>query len=137
VNIWRPSDRGVFDALREALPGKVLGCEYSAELGYNMFRMTKVGVGGSPPAGSQLKQSDFARRVHERYTRLIFLHHHFSTNHSGGGPLGFDVLGSEKSFDGSWALADGPIKGVVPCIRVDYRRGGGLDEQARKFLLSL
>jgi hypothetical protein len=50
VNIWRaedsPSFRGmgdfphIFETIRKDLPGRAFGCEYPAELGYNMFRLT-------------------------------------------------------------------------------------------------
>ena len=134
VNIWRPSDRGIFDALRDDLPGKVFGCEYSAELGYNMFRMTHVSLGGWPKEGSGHKLSDFPRRVHERFTRLHYIQYKFPKDRRDPPRMPFGILGELGSFAGSWALAEGPSQGVIPCVQLDYRRDG-LDQFTREFLL--
>ena len=137
TNIWRPSDRSVFDALKADLPDKVFGCEYAAELGYNMFRMTKVSVGGGKPAGAALAVSDFPRRIRQRFTRLHYLHHHFSEETGAPQPtLAFELFGDEVRAQAPWALAERPRQGIIPCAFVDYRKTG-LDEPTRRLIREL
>ena len=136
VNIWRASDRGLFDALKAALPGKVFGCEYSSELGYNMFRMTNVPMGGMFPNPEAMKVSDFARRVHERFTRLHFLVHSFDSPEEPHPPRAFEVLSAEVCSQAPIARSEGPSKGVIPSLHLDCRDGRGLDERTCQAILA-
>ncbi|MHC4716736.1 MAG: hypothetical protein ACYS5V_07195 [Planctomycetota bacterium] len=136
VNIWRASDRGIFDALRDMLGGKVLGCEYSAELGYNMFRMTNVPMGAMFPGAGKMKVSDFARRVHERFTRLHY-HRHGPASSDAPHPLrAFEVLSAEVGSQAPIACSEGPSRGVIPALHLDYRNGRGMDEPTRQAVLA-
>ena len=56
INIWRDDDRPIFDMIRQCLPDRLFGCEYSAELGYNMFRLTSTGIQPVPsPEGTSFR----------------------------------------------------------------------------------
>ena len=135
VNIWRPEDRPVFDMIREELPGRVFGCEYSAELGYNMFRSTGVEA-VCPPSDEQAgyRVTDFARRIHRRYTRFHTTGYSFVPY---GGPSFF--FGKLCAAEGErWTqaerwLAMAPELGVLPAVRLNYR-DYGLDPKAAEVI---
>ena len=135
VNIYRQEERPIFDMIRESLPGRVFGCEYSAELGYNMFRTTGVGSKCTPTdeeAGHRV--TDFARRIHRRYTRF----------HTPG--YCFVPYGGPSFFFGKLCAAEGEARayaerflsevgelGVFPAVRLNYR-DHGLDPKAAEII---
>ncbi len=131
INIWRTEDRPIFDMIKEELPGRVFACEYSAELGYNMFRLTGAGVRIEPPD----RASDFSKRIHERFTRF------FTAGYASvpyGGPswhLGrLDASKEENRPTAERLLSECPRWGILPGVRLNYR-DFGLDERARDIIL--
>ena len=60
LEITRPAERAVFDALREDLPGVVFAGRASAEPGYDVFRLTSTTDTGLPPSDTPYGVSDFA-----------------------------------------------------------------------------
>ena len=136
INIWRDEDRPIFDMIRERLPGRLFACEYSAELGYSMFRLTGTGLTCVPTkedAGYVV--TDFSRRVHERFTRF------FTSGYAyvpyGGPGCSFGRLCAAEGERRKYAerhLAEFSRWGVCPAVRVNYR-DHGLDDRAAEIVL--
>ena len=135
TNIYRQEERPIFDMLRESLPGRVFGCEYSAELGYNMFRTTGVESNCTPSddeAGHRV--TDFARRIHSRYTRFHTTGYAFVPY---GGPSFFfgklcAAEGEARAYAERW-LSEVPELGVFASVRLNYR-DYGLDAKAAEII---
>ena len=81
LEMTRPAERAIFDALRKDLPSVVFAGAASAEPGYDVFRLTNTSDTGLPPSDTPYGLSDFARRVHERFTRLMYPGHYFVPLH--------------------------------------------------------
>ncbi len=147
--ITRPAERAIFDALREDLPGVVFAGAASAEPGYDVFRLTNTTGTGLPPRNTPYGVSDFARRVHERFTRLMYPGHYFVPLHppvvaEDGGQAG-DAAAAEEPADpavaghsipehAERALVEGPSWGLLPAVCLNYR-DYGLDERAKQLIL--
>ncbi len=147
LELTRPDERAVFDALRKDLPGVVFAGAASAEPGYDVFRLTNTTGTGLPPRNASYGVSDFARRVHERFTRLMYPGHYFV-------PLQPPVVAEDGSQDGDAAeapadpvaaehsipehvervVAEGPRWGLFPAVCLNYR-DYGLDERAKQVIL--
>ncbi len=144
--ITRPDERAVLDALRKNLPGVVFAGVASAEPGYDVFRLTNTSE-GLPPSDTPYGVSDFARQVHERFTRLMYPGHYFV-------PLHAPVEAEDGSQEDDAAeeptspaaatgpapelierlLAEGPRWGLFPAVCLNYR-DYGLDERAKQVIL--
>ena len=148
LEITRPAERAVFDALREDLPGVVFAGMASAEPGYDVFRLTNTTGAGLPPSDTPYGVSDFAKRVHERFTRLMYPGHYFV-------PLQPPVVAEDGGQEGGEAeepadpaaaersipehierlLVEGPRWGLFPAVCLNYR-DYGLDEGAKQVILN-
>lgn len=147
LELTRPDERDIFDALREDLPGVVFAGAASAEPGYDVFRLTNITDAGLPPSDAPYKVSDFARRVHERFTRLMYPGHYFV-------PLHPPAVAEDGGQEGSEAeepagppaaehpipehverlLTEGPRWGLFPAVCLNYR-DYGLDDRAKQVIL--
>ncbi len=137
INIWRDEDRPIFEMMREELPDRIFSCENSAELGYNIFRLTLTGwkcVPTQEEAG--YKVSDFSTRIHQRYTRLWSVGYAYVPF---GGPgchsSQLEALEGEKLEAAERLVRECPRWGVHPGVRLNYR-DHGLDRRAREIILA-
>ena len=136
VNVWRNEDRPIFDMIREGLAGRIFACEYSAELGYNMFRLTGTGT-KCVPTKEQVGYtiSDFSRRVHQRYTRFFTPGYAYVPY---GGPSwhgrSLDASEGDKRTLAERHLGELERWGVFPAVRLNYR-DHGLDRRAKEIIL--
>jgi hypothetical protein len=135
VQVWRPEDAPIFEALKQDLPGTAFACEYPAELGYNLFRLTGTTLTGVPPEGTTYQITDFGKRLHERYTRLMypgFCFVPFGSPGEQGGRL--DASAGERREVAERAISDGRRWGVFPAVLLNYPKYG-LDQRAREVIL--
>jgi len=137
INIWRQEDRPIFDAIQEGLPNRAFCCEYSAELGYNFFRLTGTGLRAAPTSEEKgYGVTDFSTRIHRRFTRFCTPGYAFvpygSLCWSG---LGLDASSGEARKAAEHFLPECPRWGVRPAVRLNYR-DHGLDERAQEIILS-
>ena len=148
LELTRPAERAIFDDLRKDLPGVVFAGMASAEPGYDVFRLTNTTDAGIPPSDTPYGLSDFARRVHERFTRLMYPGHYFVPLHppvvaEDGGQEGVedaepaDPAAAEHSIPEhvERVLAEGPRWGLFPAVCLNYR-DYGLDERAKQVILT-
>ena len=148
LEITRPAERAVLDALCEDLPGVVFAGAASAEPGYDVFRLTNTTGDGLPPRDTPYGLSDFARRVHERFTRLMNPGHYFVPLHppeeaegnsqeSGDGGEAASPAATEHAMPEhiQRALTEGPCWGLFPAVCLNYR-DYGLDEGAKQVILN-
>ncbi|MAG36928.1 MAG: hypothetical protein CL878_11895 [Dehalococcoidia bacterium] len=147
LEVARPDERAVFDALRDDLPGAVFAGEASSELGYDVFRLTNTSSDGLPPSDTPYGVSDFAKRLHERFTRLMHPGHYFVPLSA---PEVAEEGDQEVSEDDEQALpeavgqpvpehierllAEGPRWGLFPAVFLNYR-DYGLDDGAKQVIL--
>ena len=148
LELTRPAERAIFDALRKDLPGVIFAGMASAEPGYDVFRLTNTTDAGIPPSDTPYGVSDFARRVHERFTRLMYPGHYFVPLHP---PVVAEDGGQEGGKDAEPAdsaaaehtipehvervLTEGPRWGLFPAVRLNYR-DYGLDERAKQVIIN-
>lgn len=128
-------DKSERDTPNRDSQGRVFGCEYSAELGYGMFRLTNVGLKCVPTdAEAGYRVTDFAKRVHERFTRF------FTPGYAWvpyGGPSFF--LGQLCAAEGAKReyaqrhLRELSDWGVYPAVRLNYR-DHGLDSKSAEII---
>jgi len=83
-----------------------------------------------------MKVSDFARRVHERFTRLHFLAHCYGSPDRPHPPRAFEVLSAEVGSQAPIARSEGPSKGVVPALHLDCREGKRMDQRTCQAILA-
>jgi hypothetical protein len=135
VNIWRAEDRPIFDMIRRSLPGRAFACEYSAELGYNMFRLTGVGVQRVPTAQEAgYRVTDFARKVHGRFTRFFTPGYAFVPYGGPGWSFGrLCAAEGERRACAERHLGEMADWGVYPAVRLNYR-DHGLDSRAAQII---
>ena len=124
---WAP----IHDALRDALPDTLFGCEFPTERGHRLFHITQ---GGNIPEKGAHRLTDLSWRLNGPYARVYF---HLCKaegfvptgkvcNHD---PVPAELTGEARRLaERQWKEA--PLWNILPNIRLNYR-DYGLDPRTR------
>jgi hypothetical protein len=124
-NVRRQSEAPIHEALAEALPHTLFGCEYLSELGHFFFHLTQ---GGSLPPEGPRRLTDLGWRLSDPYLRSYY---HLCKAEAfvpavkvcDQEPVKASLSGEERALaERQWELAS--TWHLVPNIRVNYRDYG-------------
>jgi len=124
---WVP----IHEALREALPDTLFGCEFLAELGHGLFHITQ---GGSVPPPGPHRLTDLSWRLNGPYARVYFHLCKAQAFVPAGSVCNHDPVAAQLS-QAQRELAERQWKearnwNILPNIRLNYR-DHGLDPRTR------